>query len=167
MDSDDGMTHPGSAHALGSPDVPPAQRGELRGEALYIWGRDFIPGIIPTLNCFHGNQSRQPSVCLSYLGLVRRGETRRITVNTLLIILWSSILKTETMEINMSLAVVNMFPQQFNIKIASNGTICNSYIISLFSVRIITPSRETDIWQIWIMKGWTGACPSRVASWYR
>ena len=69
------------------------------------------------------------------------------------------------MEINMSLAVVNMFPQQFNIKMASNsGTIWNSYIISLFSVRIITPSRETDIWQIWIMKGWTGACPSRVAS---
>ena len=30
MDSDDGMTHPGSAHALGSPDVPRAQRGELR-----------------------------------------------------------------------------------------------------------------------------------------
>ena len=46
----------------------------------------------------------------------------------------------------MSLAVVNMFPQQFNIKMASNsGTIWNSYIISLFSVRIITPSRETDI----------------------
>ena len=85
-------------------------------------------------------------MCLSYLGLVRRGETSRITVNTLLIILWSSILKTETMEINMSLAVVNMFPQQFNIKMASNsGTIWNSYIISLFSVRIITPSRETDI----------------------
>ena len=77
---------------------------------------------------------------------MRRGETSRITVNTLLIILWSSILKTETMEINMSLAVVNMFPQQFNIKMASNsGTIWNSYIISLFSVRIITPSRETDI----------------------
>ena len=38
-----------------------------------------------------------------------RGEHRRITVNTLLIILWSSIMKTETMEINMSLAVVNMF----------------------------------------------------------
>ena len=85
-------------------------------------------------------------LCLCYLGLVRREESRRITVNTLLIILWSSIMKTETMEINMSLAVVNMFPQQFNIKRASNGTIWISYIISLFSVRIITPSsRETDI----------------------
>ena len=63
------------------------------------------------------------------------------------------------MEINMSLAVVNMFPQQFNIKRASNGTIWISYIISLFSVRIITPSRETDIWQIWILKGWTGRVP--------
>ena len=71
----------------------------------------------------------------------------------------SSILKTETMEIDMNLAVVNMFPQQFNIKRASNGTIWISYIISLFSVRIITPSRETDIWQIWILKGWTGRVP--------
>ena len=48
-------------------------------------------------------------MCLCYLGVVRREERRRITVNTLLIILWSSIMKTETMEINMSLAVVNMF----------------------------------------------------------
>lgn len=46
----------------------------------------------------------------------------------------------------MSLAVVNMFPQQFNIKMASDCcTIWSSYIISLFSVRIIITSRKTDI----------------------
>ena len=50
MDSDDGMTHPVPSHALRWPDVPPAQRGELNegGDALYIWRRDFSPGIIWT-----------------------------------------------------------------------------------------------------------------------